>query len=107
MATVVLPCHSTILTFLYMEYSFNLTCKTNKNIIFMVFSLMSPPSGRIHGVLSKCNGRILSEELREGSSVFIIKSVLPVIDSFGFTDEMRKKTSGLANPQLCFSHWEV
>ena len=64
-------------------------------------------AGRLHAVLSRFNGKVLSEDMREGSSVFLIEAVLPVIDSFGFAAEIRKKTSGLANPQLCFSHWEV
>lgn len=28
-------------------------------------------------------------------------------DSFGFAEELRRRTSGLAVPQLLFSHWEV
>lgn len=47
------------------------------------------------------------EEMKEGTDMFIIKAVLPVAESFGFADEIRKRTSGLASPQLVFSHWEV
>ncbi|XP_062868569.1 elongation factor-like GTPase 1 [Trichomycterus rosablanca] len=63
--------------------------------------------GRVYGVLSKREGRVLNEEMKEGSDVFIIKAVLPVAESFGFADEIRKRTSGLASPQLVFTHWEV
>ncbi|XP_076879155.1 LOW QUALITY PROTEIN: elongation factor-like GTPase 1 [Brachyhypopomus gauderio] len=63
--------------------------------------------GRVYGVLSKREGRVLSEEMKEGTDMFIIKAVLPVAESFGFADEIRKRTSGLASPQLVFSHWEV
>ncbi|XP_030832575.1 elongation factor-like GTPase 1 [Strongylocentrotus purpuratus] len=63
--------------------------------------------GRMYGVVSKRNGRILQEEMREGSDVFEIAAVLPVAESFGFSEDIRKKTSGLASPQLFFSHWEV
>ncbi|NWU25971.1 EFL1 GTPase, partial [Lophotis ruficrista] len=45
--------------------------------------------------------------MKEGTDVFIIKAVLPVAESFGFADEIRKRTSGLASPQLVFSHWEI
>ncbi|XP_075714196.1 elongation factor-like GTPase 1 isoform X2 [Rhinoderma darwinii] len=62
--------------------------------------------GRMYGVLSKREGRVLLEEMKEGTDMFIIKSVLPVAESFGFADEIRKRTSGLASPQLVFSHWE-
>ena len=61
----------------------------------------------MYGVLGKRHGRILSEEMKEGSTSFQISAVLPVIESFGFAEEFRKKTSGLAMPQLKFSHWEV
>uniref|UniRef100_A0A8C5PH21 Elongation factor like GTPase 1 n=1 Tax=Leptobrachium leishanense TaxID=445787 RepID=A0A8C5PH21_9ANUR len=63
--------------------------------------------GRVYGVLSKREGRVLQEEMKEGTDMFIIKAVLPVAESFGFADEIRKRTSGLASPQLVFSHWEV
>uniref|UniRef100_A0A8C4TEJ3 Elongation factor-like 1 n=2 Tax=Erpetoichthys calabaricus TaxID=27687 RepID=A0A8C4TEJ3_ERPCA len=63
--------------------------------------------GRVYGVLSKREGRILQEEMKEGTDMFIIKAVLPVAESFGFADEIRKRTSGLASPQLVFSHWEL
>lgn len=63
--------------------------------------------GRMYGVLSKREGRVLLEEMKEGTDMFIIKAVLPVAESFGFADEIRKRTSGLASPQLVFSHWEV
>ncbi|XP_032906109.1 elongation factor-like GTPase 1 isoform X2 [Amblyraja radiata] len=63
--------------------------------------------GRVYGVLSKRAGRVLQEEMKEGTEMFIIKAVLPVAESFGFADEIRKRTSGQASPQLVFSHWEV
>ena len=63
--------------------------------------------GKLYGVLGKRNGKILSEDMKEGSSVFVVQALIPVAESFGFAEELRKKTSGLANPQLVFSHWEV
>ncbi|XP_068847037.1 elongation factor-like GTPase 1 [Capricornis sumatraensis] len=63
--------------------------------------------GRVYAVLSKREGRVLQEEMKEGTDMFIIKAVLPVAESFGFADEIRKRTSGLASPQLIFSHWEI
>ncbi|XP_037553220.1 elongation factor-like GTPase 1 [Nematolebias whitei] len=63
--------------------------------------------GRVYGVLGKREGRVLHEEMKEGTDMFIIKAVLPVAESFGFADEIRKRTSGLASPQLILSHWEV
>jgi len=63
--------------------------------------------GKVYGVLSKRKGKILSEEMKEGTSIFIIKATLPVVESFGFSEEIRTKTSGLASPQLVFCGWEI
>jgi len=63
--------------------------------------------GKMYAVIGRRSGRVVSDELREGSSLFNVTAVLPVVESFGFADEIRKRTSGLASPQLSFSHWEV
>ena len=39
--------------------------------------------------------------------MFNIVATIPVVESFGFAEEIRKRTSGFASPQLVFSHWEV
>ncbi|KAL2262125.1 hypothetical protein VTK26DRAFT_2392 [Humicola hyalothermophila] len=63
--------------------------------------------GRVYDVLTRRRGRILSEAMNEGTPFFTIQSVLPVAESFGFADEMRKRTSGAAQPQLIFAGFEV
>lgn len=63
--------------------------------------------GKVNSVLGRRNGRVLSEDMIEGSAIFSVQALLPVAESFGFAEEMRKRTSGFANPQLIFSHWEV
>ena len=63
--------------------------------------------GKLYGVLGRRGGRVFSEEVKEGTTLFSVRATLPVAESFGFAEEMRKKTSGLASPQLVFSHWEV
>ncbi|XP_061193189.1 elongation factor-like GTPase 1 [Saccostrea echinata] len=63
--------------------------------------------GKLCGVLGKRFGRVIEDTMMEGSQNFNIKAVLPVVESFGFAEDVRKKTSGLASPQLVFSHWEV
>lgn len=40
--------------------------------------------------------------------LFLLTALLPVAESFGFANELLKKTSGSGTtPQLAFSHWEV
>jgi ribosome assembly protein 1 len=64
--------------------------------------------GRLYAVLSKRRGRVLAEDMWEGTNTFVIDALLPVAESFGFADELRKRTSGAATaPQLLFSHWEA
>lgn len=63
--------------------------------------------GRMYAVLGRRNGRILHGDMREGSQTFEIKAFVPVIESLDFVNEIRKQTSGMANPQLIFSHYEL
>merc|ERR1712176_89064 len=63
--------------------------------------------GKVYAVISKREGKIIEEDMIEGADIFNIQASIPVIESFGFADEIRKKTSGLASPQLRFSHWEM
>ncbi|KAI9846996.1 MAG: Cytoplasmic GTPase/eEF2-like protein (ribosomal biogenesis) [Sclerophora amabilis] len=63
--------------------------------------------GRVYGVITRRRGRILSESLKEGTPFFTILSLLPVAESFGFSDEIRKRTSGAASPQLIFQGFET
>src|SRR5699024_4204132 len=35
------------------------------------------------------------------------KAYLPVMESFGFTEDLRSQTSGQAFPQCVFDHWQV
>ena len=83
--------------------------------------------GKVYGVVARRRGRIVSEEMKEGTSFFTIRSMMPVVESFGFADgmsclsppflraprasgscaEIRKRTSGAASPQLIFSGYET
>jgi ribosome assembly protein 1 len=63
--------------------------------------------GRVYDVLTRRRGRVLSDAMNEGTSFFTIQSLVPVAESFGFSEEMRKRTSGEAQPQLVFVGFEV
>ncbi|KAJ2778792.1 Cytoplasmic GTPase/eEF2-like protein (ribosomal biogenesis) [Coemansia javaensis] len=62
--------------------------------------------GRVYAVINRRHGRILSEEMREGTPYFMIEAAVPIIESFGFADEIRKRTSGAAIPLLIFRGFE-
>lgn len=63
--------------------------------------------GRVYATLARRRGTILTESLKEGTPFYTILSLLPVAESFGFSDEIRKRTSGAAQPQLQFSGFEI
>jgi len=63
--------------------------------------------GRVYSVITRRRGHIVSEFLLEPSPNFTILALLPVAESFGFSDEIRKRTSGAAAPQLVFEGWEM
>ena len=63
--------------------------------------------GSAYSVLTRRRGAILSEDLLEGTPYFTISATLPVAESFGFSEEIRKATSGLAQPMLKFRGFEM
>ncbi|KAJ5458144.1 Translation elongation/initiation factor/Ribosomalbeta-barrel [Penicillium sp. IBT 31633x] len=63
--------------------------------------------GKVYAVITRRRGRILSEIMKEGTPFFTILAVLPVAESFGFAEEIRKRTSGAAQPQLIFAGFEA
>lgn len=42
--------------------------------------------GKVYGVVAKRRGRIIAEEMKEGTSFFNVSALLPVVESFGFAD---------------------
>lgn len=49
---------------------------------------------------------MVREELLESSNLFSILAYLPAEASFGFVDNMRRRSSGAASASLMLSHWE-
>ncbi|KAK3368161.1 P-loop containing nucleoside triphosphate hydrolase protein [Podospora didyma] len=63
--------------------------------------------GRVYDVLTRRRGTVQSEAMNEGTPFFTIQALLPVAESFGFADDMRKRTSGAAQPQLIFTGFSI
>lgn len=62
--------------------------------------------GKVYAVVQQRQGKIISEEMKEGTPFFQIVAHIPVVEAFGFSEDLRKKTSGAAQPQLMFSGFE-
>lgn len=61
--------------------------------------------GGVYSVMNKRRGVVVSEEQRPGTPLYNIKAHLPVMESFGFTADLRAGTGGQAFPQMIFDHW--
>ncbi|ESQ47559.1 hypothetical protein EUTSA_v10019976mg [Eutrema salsugineum] len=85
--------------------------QTNPRIVEAMYfcELNTAPEylGPMYAVLSRRRARVLKEEMQEGSSLFTIHAYVPVSESFGFADELRKGTSGGASALMVLSHWEM
>nr|KYP40710.1 Elongation factor 2 [Cajanus cajan] len=76
----------------------------------MYFCELNTPTeylGPMYAVLSRRRARVLKEEMQEGSPFFTVHAYVPVSESFGFADELRRWTSGAASALLVLSHWEA
>jgi elongation factor 2 len=63
--------------------------------------------GGIYSTLNRRRGHVISEEQRPGTPLYNVKAYLPVMESFGFTADLRSATSGQAFPQCVFDHWQI
>jgi len=63
--------------------------------------------GGIYGVLNRRRGHVFAEEIKPGTPIYMVKAYLPVMESFGFTADLRSHTSGQAFPQCVFDHWQI
>jgi len=63
--------------------------------------------GGIYSVLNRRRGHVFAEEQKVGTPMYMVKAYLPVMESFGFTADLRSHTSGQAFPQCVFDHWQT
>ncbi|KAK9906659.1 hypothetical protein WJX75_005709 [Coccomyxa subellipsoidea] len=61
----------------------------------------------IYAVLGKRRGHVTADVPKPGTPIFIVKSFLPVIESFGFETDLRYHTQGQAFCLSVFDHWQI
>lgn len=81
-------------------YGSQLTAKPRlEEPIFLVEIQLSPDDiGAVYQTLTQRRGMVVSENPVPGYPMTIVKAYLPVSESFGFTEQLRAKTSGRAFP---------
>ncbi|KAJ3111027.1 Elongation factor 2 [Physocladia obscura] len=63
--------------------------------------------GGIFTVLNRRRGVLIGQEQKSGTPLFNVRAYLPVMESFGFTGDLRAATGGQAFPQCVFDHWQI
>jgi elongation factor 2 len=63
--------------------------------------------GGIYSLVSKRKGIIYGTEKKTNSPLFVVQSLIPVLNSFGLTKDLRSQTSGRAFPQCVFEKFEI
>ena len=61
----------------------------------------------VYTVLANRRGHVLQDGPKAGSPLYVIKGLIPVIDSFGFETDLRTHTQGQAFCQQVFDHWQI
>jgi elongation factor 2 len=76
--------------------------------IFLVnITCPSAITGSIYNVMSMRRGSVLDEGAGLAGGVANMKALLPVAESFGFSQALAEATSGAAFSQLQFDHWAL
>lgn len=90
-------------------YASQLTAKPRLMEPVFLVDIQCPQTviGGIYGVMNRRRGQIVEEVQRPGTPLTNIKAHLPVMESFGFTADLRSNTGGQAFPQCVFDHWRV
>nr|TKW39417.1 hypothetical protein SEVIR_1G177640v2 [Setaria viridis] len=90
-------------------YASQLTAKPRLLEPVYLVEIQAPENalGGFYGVLNQKRGHVFEEMQRPGTPLYNIKAYLPVIESFGFSSQLRDASSGQAFPQCVFDHWDM
>lgn len=61
----------------------------------------------IYTVLARRRGHVTQDSPLPGSPLYLIKALIPVIDSFGYEVDLRTHTQGQAFCLNAFDHWQI
>ena len=77
--------------------------------IFHLTEIVAPADciSAIYQVLARRRGHVTQDAPLPGSPLYMIKALLPVIDSFGYETDLRTHTQGQAFCLSAFDHWQI
>lgn len=52
--------------------------------------------GVVYNVIHRFRGRVIQEEIQNGTNFFLIDALIPLVEGFEFNDYIRKQSSGIA-----------
>ncbi|KAL2914439.1 U5 small nuclear ribonucleoprotein component [Polyrhizophydium stewartii] len=61
----------------------------------------------VYTVLARRRGHVTQDQPKAGSPLYVVKALIPVIDSAGFETDLRMHTQGQAFCQQIFDHWQI
>ncbi|KAI9866584.1 MAG: hypothetical protein M1813_001136 [Trichoglossum hirsutum] len=76
----------------------------------MYSCIMTGPADSVsslYTVLARRRGHVLSDGPIAGTPLYLVKGLIPVIDSFGFETDVRIHTQGQATVFLVFDRWSI
>jgi ribosome assembly protein 1 len=63
--------------------------------------------GVVYNVIHRFRGRVIHEEIQNGTNFFLVDALIPILEGFEFNDHILKMSCGVAQPQLVFHGYEV
>lgn len=70
------------------------TCRIAEPVLLLDLQCEGSSMGKVYGVLGKRRCQTLEEGFREGTSVFLLKIKIPMVESFNLSNEIRHVASG-------------
>lgn len=63
--------------------------------------------GIVYSTINKFRGKVINEEIQDGTNFFLLDALIPLVEGFAFNESIRKKSCGIAYPQLVFHGYEI
>jgi U5 small nuclear ribonucleoprotein component len=96
--TVRRVCYSAMLT---------ATPRLMEPVLFVEIQTQNDFVEAVYNVLAKRRGHVTFDSPRAGSPLYVIRALLPLLDSFGFETDLRIHSHGMAYCQMRQDHWQI